>query len=61
MTIEDQLTLLEEFAEDDIKALTPKDRLNYFQTLKEFTRAKIQRANFEPITDKDKQIKIVYE
>ena len=61
MNIEEALKLLEEdYVEQDIKALAPKDRLNFWQNLKEFTRAKIQRVNFEPLTDKDKRIKIVY-
>ena len=60
MTIDEALILLESYVEADIKALEAKDRLNFWQSLSEFKRAKIQRVNFEPITDKDKQIKIVY-
>ena len=60
MTIDEALILLESYVEGDIKALEAKDRLNFWQALSEFKRAKIQRVNFEPITDKDKQIKIVY-
>ena len=61
MNIDEALTLLETFVEEDIKNLESKERLNFWQSLSEFKRAKIQRVNYEPLTDKDKQIKIVYE
>jgi len=60
MNIDEALILLETYVEDDIKKLEPKERLNFWQALSEFKRAKIQRVNFEPLTDKDKRIKIVY-
>ena len=61
MNIDEALALLETYVEKDIKNLDSKDRLNFWQSLSEFKRPKIQRVNYEPLTDKDKQIKIVYE
>ena len=60
MNIDEALAFLETYVEKDIRNLDAKDRLNFWQSLSEFKRAKIQRVNFEPLTDKDKQIKIVY-
>ena len=60
MTIDEALAFLETYVEKDIRNLDAKDRLNFWQSLSEFKRAKIQRVNFEPLTDKDKQIKIIY-
>lgn len=44
MSIDEQLEYLENGVLDDIKRLTPKDRLNYYQGLKEFERPKLQRS-----------------
>ena len=60
MNIDEALKMLETYVEKDIRNLDAKDRLNFWQSLSEFKRAKIQRVNFEPLTDKDKQIKIIY-
>ncbi len=60
MNIDEALKLLETYVEKDIKALEPRDRLNFWQALSEFNRPKIQRSTFEPLVDKDTQIKIVY-
>ena len=61
MNIEQQLELLESLAEGDIKKLQPKDRLAYYNSLKEYTRAKIQRATFEPVGSGETEIIIKYE
>jgi len=65
MTIEQAIELLEDvYVEEAIKQLakdSPKDLINIWLNISEFKRAKIQRINFEPLTDQDKQIKIVYE
>jgi hypothetical protein len=48
MNIEEALELLErEHVEADIKKLSPKDRLNFWASLVEFIRPKIQRATHE--------------
>ena len=61
MTIEEAIILMEEaYIEEDIKGLSPKDRLNFWASLKEFERPKIQRSVFEPINENDFQIEITY-
>jgi len=61
MTIEEAIILMEEkYIESDIKALSERDRLNFWASLKEFERPKIQRSVFEPINDKDFEINITY-
>jgi hypothetical protein len=47
MTIKEQIKLLEGLAEEDIKSLNPKDRLNYYNSLKEFELPKMQRSPFQ--------------
>lgn len=47
MNIKDQLELLESMAEADIKKLSPKDRLSYYNSLKEFEIPKLQRSPFQ--------------
>ena len=47
MTIKEQIELLEGLAEEDIKSLNPKDRLNYYNSLKEFELPKMQRSPFQ--------------
>ena len=60
MSIDEALELLEsEHMAKDIKDLTPKDRLNFWASLKEFQTPKLQRSLFEPI--KDDQFKILIE
>jgi hypothetical protein len=61
MTIEDQIKLMEGKAEEDILALTSKDRLLYLSNLMEFLRPKIQRSTWEPGTDDVPEITITYE
>ena len=56
MSIAEALELLErDYVEKDIKMLTPKDRLWFWQNLKEFVTPKIQRAEVrrdeEPIDE----------
>lgn len=61
MTIEEALILLEtEYLEKDIKALSERDRLNFWASLKEFERPKIQRSVFEPVKNDDFKIVIEY-
>jgi hypothetical protein len=48
-------------AEEDILALTSKDRLLYLSNLMEFLRPKIQRSTWEPGTDDVPEITITYE
>lgn len=47
MTIKEQIALLEELAETDIRKLSPKDRLNYYNSLKEFEVPKLQRSPYQ--------------
>jgi len=47
MTIKEQIALLEELAENDIRKLSPKDRLNYYNSLKEFEVPKLQRSPYQ--------------
>lgn len=62
MDIEEAIKLLEsKHLESDIAKLTPKDRLNFWASLKEFERPKIQRSVFEPTKDEDFEIKITYD
>ena len=57
--IDDLISLLENvYVDKDIKSLEPKERLNVYLNVKEFQRAKIQRMQFEPITDESIQITI---
>lgn len=62
MTIEEALIMIEnDFLEKDIRTLSSDKRMVFYQTLKEFTRAKIQRSTFEPVGSKDAEIIIRYE
>jgi len=47
MTIKEQIALLESLAEQDIRKLSPKDRLNYYNSLKEFEVPKLQRSPYQ--------------
>ncbi len=58
MTIKEQLALLEEMAEADIRKLAPKDRLNYYNSLKEFDLPKMQRTPFQTEADLPDEITI---
>ena len=44
MNIDEQLAYLETTIKEDIDKMSAKDRGNYYQTLHEFTRAKMQRT-----------------
>lgn len=62
MSIEEALELIEEaYVQQDIEALTPKDRLLFWSNLKEYQRAKIQRIPNEPIGADQIQIHISYD
>lgn len=59
MDIEEAIKLLEsKHLESDIAKLSPKDRLNFWASLKEFIRPKIQRSVFEPIEEGEFKILI---
>ena len=61
MTIEEAIILIEHnHLEKDIKALTDIQRLNFWASLKEFERPKIQRSVFEPVKNSDIKIVIEY-
>lgn len=60
MNISEAIKLLESYVEGDIKKLTPKDRLNFWASLKEFETPKIQRTVVEPNSDEITEIKITY-
>lgn len=62
MTIDEAVDLLEfEYVEEDIRKLQPKDRLAFWANLKEFQRAKLQRATHEPNAGDVEAIIISYE
>ena len=61
MDIDEALLLLErEHVKADIEALTPRDRLNFWASLKEFDRPKLQRSVFEQAKNDDIKILIEY-
>ena len=49
MDIDKQIEKMALTVSSDIDALSPKDRLNYYQTLMEFRTPKLQRSSF--VTD----------
>ena len=60
MDIDEALELLErDHVENDIKKLSAKDRLNFWQTLKEFRQPKLQRSGF--VQDVELPEKIIIE
>ena len=65
MTIKETIDLLEskyiEKAIDKLSRENPKGLLDFWVNVKEFETPKIQRATFEPTTDEDITIKIVYD
>lgn len=46
MTISEQIEYLENRIQSDIDAMSPRDRCNYYQSLKEFERPKMTRSTF---------------
>ena len=46
MTVDEQLEFIESRIKADIEAMTPRDRTNYYQNLKEYQRPKLSRAGF---------------
>ena len=47
MKLDEAIQLLEEMLEDDIKALTPKDRVNIYFAAKEYQEPKRQRTSID--------------
>ena len=45
---------------EDIESLTAKDRLNFYLLIKEFEVPKLQRAGFQPGSDKVEAITVTY-
>lgn len=58
MEIDEQIEYLKTKCKEDIDALLPKDRLNYFQVLTEYQRPKMQRAGFTQDGDAPTKIEI---
>jgi hypothetical protein len=59
MSIEEALKMIEDnHLEHDIKALLAKDRMAFYQTLKEFTRSKLIRSNAMPAEETEDNKKI---
>jgi hypothetical protein len=60
MSIEEALKMIEDnHLEHDIKALLAKDRMAFYQTLKEFTRSKLIRSNAMPADETEDNKKIL--
>jgi hypothetical protein len=60
MSIEEVIELLEDTMEEDIRNMSPKDRLGFWANLKEFQQPKIMRAPLAPDEDTDTNFTIEY-
>ena len=59
--IKKYITLLEnDYIEEDLKKLSPKDRLNWYLLIKEFEVPKLQRAGFQHGDDTIEEIVVKY-
>lgn len=58
--LEELRDLLEGTFEEDVKRMTPKDRLGVYLNLMEFFVPKMNRSNFQVQDNDEKEIKIFY-
>ena len=61
MGVEEAIDLIEESLGEDIRKLSPKDRILVYDRLLEYKRPKIQRSTFEHGLDTETEIIIRYE
>lgn len=59
MDIEQQLTYLEKGAKKDLADMGPKERMTYYQQLKEYIRPKMTRTAIEKSSELPEKIELV--
>ena len=56
MNVDSFITTIEDiYLEEDLKSLSPKDRISIYLSAKEFTRAKLQRGNAVPADQSEEE------
>ena len=59
MTLKEQIEYLEAGAEDDLKAMSPKDRMTYYGQIKEYEVPKFSRIGFVAASELPQKIELV--